>query len=425
MKARLTDVAGPLKRRRVFTFVVGAYALVTLIVSALFTGLYLPLLFGAIFLALAPLFPRRSRPRTVDLTVHAGYIDIENAGLLSDRLRATEIVAASTTRTEGGVALALARRTRQLEPPLVLEVKTEREVTAIREALGLGYHGHGALVWPVSIPPMQGFFSTIRALCLVAFVTLAGHRPGWDVWTGLLYPMVILAILAFVKPGAVPSLWLRQDGVHFFDGKSWRFIAYEDITSVHVGTRELVMLGADPRKSRLVVPLRVWSYGPFGITRLAAEHIAQQVEGSRHRAHGHGNLGPQVSASVELFARAEGEPHSDWLARLDATASALVAGSGYRGGAPAEEELWDALANADADPEIRLAAARILSRACNGATDRIDTIVATVREEKAQRRIRVALDYDIEEASRELDELETTDLLEAVGLPARVGGEED
>lgn len=425
MKARLTDVAGPLKRRRVFTVVVGVYILLTLILSAFLTALYLPLLFGALILAFAPLLPRKSESRPVDLTVRAGYIDIENAGLLSHRLRATEIAAASTTRTEGGLALALARRTRELEPPLILEVKTEREVTAIREALGLGYHGHGGLVWPVSVPPMQGFFSTLRALCLAAFVTLAGHRPGWDVWTGLLYPMVILAILAFVKPGPVPSLWLRQDGVHYFDGKSWRFIAYPALASAHVGEHQLTVVGTDAQCPRLVVPLREWSFGPFGITRLTAEHIAAQLDGCARRARGEGTLGPQVSASVELFARAEGEPLHDWLARLDATASALAAGSGYRSGAPAEEDLWDALANPDADPGIRMAAARILSRASRDASDRIDTIVATVREEKAQKRIRVALDYDIEDASRELDELETTELLESVGLPARAGGEED
>jgi hypothetical protein len=96
-----------------------------------------------------------------------------------------------------------------------------------------------------------------------------------------------------------------------------------------------------------------------------------------------------------------------WLDRLDATAQMMSQSPGYRGAGFEEADLWATLADHDAPPDVRAAAARVLARVAPAeAEKKIEEVLAAVREEPTRRRIRIAIDADVELASRELEELE-------------------
>ena len=81
--------------------------------------------------------------------------------------------------------------------------------------------------------------------------------------------------------------------------------------------------------------------------------------------------------------------------------------SGYRGNALSVVDLWAALEDDDAHAHVRAAAARVLClTAHDGVRARVDSTLGRVRDDSAAKRIRVAMEPDLEVASRELEALE-------------------
>jgi hypothetical protein len=111
---------------------------------------------------------------------------------------------------------------------------------------------------------------------------------------------------------------------------------------------------------------------------------------------------------VDVLKR-NGEAARSWLARLDVAAQ-TVGNAGYRGGQIEEQDLWTILEDPDAEVEMRAAAARVLKDRSPDARVRVDTIVGAVRQDSAQKRIRIALEDDIEAAGRHMEELEQEEM---------------
>jgi hypothetical protein len=85
----------------------------------------------------------------------------------------------------------------------------------------------------------------------------------------------------------------------------------------------------------------------------------------------------------------------------------LASGPGYRGNTLDTEDLWAILEDPEAEAELRAAAARVLRHSRQPETrTRIDAAVAAVRDDDAQRRIRIAIAEDLDEASHELGALD-------------------
>ena len=142
LRARVCDPLGPRWIRTV-----GPALAVTLIVLPLFAPgdagvrATISLLGAALFFGrrlLRPRFPARD----ANVEVEAGAIGIGEAGTLDQRVRASDVLAASTARTTDGVTLALVRRG-ATERPLVLDFASDDDLDAVRRALGLGHFGFG------------------------------------------------------------------------------------------------------------------------------------------------------------------------------------------------------------------------------------------------------------------------------------------
>jgi hypothetical protein len=109
--------------------------------------------------------------------------------------------------------------------------------------------------------------------------------------------------------------------------------------------------------------------------------------------------------------RRNGETAREWLVRLDMAGQMLSAGSGYRGNSLDAADLWTILEDPEAEPELRAAAARVLRHSPDNRV-RIDTAVAAVRDESTNRRLRVAVEDDLDEACQELAYLDASDTVD-------------
>src|SRR4051812_2095461 len=139
MRARLHDADGPLWVRLI---------LPALGLSCVVAGLYWRIVdgpsVGATFFMgfamalLAPLLVGRHRPRDVELHASAGRVEVRNAGILRQTLRAKDVVGAFTSRPLGsndrGGSLAMSVRGRAAAP-IVLDLASEADAAAVRAAL--------------------------------------------------------------------------------------------------------------------------------------------------------------------------------------------------------------------------------------------------------------------------------------------------
>jgi hypothetical protein len=154
------------------------------------------------------------------------------------------------------------------------------------------------------------------------------------------------------------------------------------------------------------VALIAWPRGARGgFSAQDTALFAWQILAAAQRAHGLGPKKEDLGSRVDALRRG-GENVRAWLARVDVMASALTAGAGYRGASIDVDDLWAILEDPDAEQELRIAAARMLSRADGqGTRVRIDAAIATVHDEKAARRLRVAITEASEAVAEAVEEL--------------------
>lgn len=196
LRARVSDPAGPRRWRTATTLgplLLGVLALpFDFTTAASLTSLAIAWMFAG-----AVLRPRlRSRQATV--AVERRAIRISGAGVVSQRIAASDVVAATTSRVEGGVRLTLARSWLG-DSPLELEVAGEQDAERLRRALGIPARGFGTVY--TQVRDLTWWITTVLRLLsaagwvMIAFATALG---AIEVALGLTAVMLLLAWVTFV-----------------------------------------------------------------------------------------------------------------------------------------------------------------------------------------------------------------------------------
>lgn len=355
---------------------------------------------------LAAMSFRQRKARAAELEVGPGHVRITKAGTRNQTIRARDIVGATTTRTREGLILTLQHALR--DQPITIQVESDAEADAIRHALGIGHSGYGTIAWR-SIPSgsmkglvVSGYVSAFAFLACVLFA--AADSTGGAVLAGMAaFSAMVVTFLSWLGRHTTPSIVMTAEGVGLHTGHGWFRVPYDMIEQVTDQGQAIRFTVPAPYHS-----VGVLCSGPAygGLSAEDRQIVIKQIEAAGQRARG---LGPQkndASARLDILRR-NGQTPRDWLMRLDMQAQMLSTGSGYRGNTLDAEDLWAILEDPEAEPELRAAAARILKHSPHAeARPRIDAALAAVRDDGTNKRLRIAVQDDVETASRELATLE-------------------
>jgi hypothetical protein len=414
MRARILDPAGPAWTRAapialgLLLAVLGAFGPGTATVRGVV------FLVGMATLFVGPLFVGRQRTRDATLRLAPGAVTVTGAGRLNQTIRAAKVTAASTARVGDRVALALQRDGRA-NRPLVLEVASEVDAKALREALGIGFFGFGVLAWPTGPRPVDTWDAFARIVAGLAWIalalTIAADSPllGYAIVAAVMtVPVALVVMLTTVASGTGPAVVLHSTGLFV---RSWplrqEFVPYAKITGVSA-IDGAILLDIEGTPAPMIVATRR-TRTHRGLSPDEREQVVAQVRCAAERARGAGDPPPTIAPRIADLARGDDEPRA-WIARVDATAAQIASHRGYRGAGFEPAELWTTLEDPDAPSDVRAAAARILARVSPDETPaRVERVLATVRDEPTRKRIRVALDDDVDalaDALASLDESE-------------------
>ena len=353
----------------------------------------------------------KRRPREVEIALGPGYLDVQGAGLLNQRIRGRGVTGASTAYLTQGVGLVLSHRGR----PVAFELHDESDADAARHALGIGHHGIGELQWR-TLPHAEwqkwnmAAFVLLGALygAMVALrvVDLPQLPPALMFFYAITFAIcaIIVTPIASMREQLAGStgIHLEPRGVILRE-PSWR-IPYGVIVDVEV-TKDGITILTHPEFHR--ERIEVCTRG--ALTEDERAHCVAQIIAAARRARGLCSEAPFISAQLDALVRAPVDSY-EWLLRLDAAARQMAAGRGYRDSFSVNEaELWAALSNPEADVNVRAAAARVLVRGNEGSRKRIESIAASARDEHTERRIRIVLEPHVEEAGHALDEFAKVD----------------
>jgi hypothetical protein len=349
------------------------------------------------------------RVREVDVHLGAGDIAFRDWPIVR-RIRARDVIGASTARTPRGVALSLVTRGRGGRP-ITLEVANDAEAAEIRHALGIGHHGFGKIGMPTDWVVASNTELVARTLTTIGVVVIA-LGVGYELWTGdedaalailfatsfyLVAPFVALWAITLGRRLGGAGLLLTDDGVRIRRARGPDVIDYAKIREVYADGRGVRL--AMTRGGDVAVPAVAGRWVRERPSVEEIEIVAAQIHSAVQRARGAGDSAPSLPLRVADLAKTEDDALA-WLSRLDATAASLAGDGGYRGAAFDEADLWKTVDSADAPPEVRAAAARILVRAAGErARTKLDEILPRVRVVEDERRIRIALDDDTERAA--------------------------
>jgi hypothetical protein len=355
------------------------------------------LLLGVAVLLGQGLLRLRFAPREGSLELDAGCIRV-HAGALSQRIRAAEVRAASTSRTARGLALAIVKRDPRSRP-VVLEVSTDEELESIRKSLHLGHFGFGELAWPTTSPAGGPIRSTFLALlaggwAIMALAAACGSALISFAFALAVVPLSMISLLDFLF-GRAGRVSLTTHAVTLIQPSGTYSASYRDILRVERGPQGLTL---STNLGTLLLPTRA-------MTDSEREHLQSQIECAAQRSLGRCDPPPGVPAALsQLAPRVEGK--RAWLERIDAAAASIVDGGAYRRAEFTTLDLWAALESPDAPAPLRAAAARVLARVVpDEARTRIGAALAAERDEDTRAQIRVALEEDLDVAARELERL--------------------
>jgi hypothetical protein len=403
--ARVCDPLGPRWLRSVGPAL--AIALITLPPILPVPGFDARFRIALSLVGVALLFARRLlrvRPRTRDASVRieAGAVEIRNAGLLNQRVRALDVVGASTARAgtgaDGGrgAVLAIVRR-KSRERPLLLDFANDADIDTVRRALGLGHFGFGEIAWPAQEQriPVQGSLVLAFAWLVIA-AAAAADAPliGLELALVVLPATVVAVLVSCLSDGRRPIVALTDAGV-VTNSVISGVLRYDQVIDARADACGVVLA---TQAATVTIPMAK-------SLPEEREHLVAQILSAAARARGEGPAPPTLPASLARLAP-NGETQRAWLARVDAAAASVGAAGAYRAVDLNSRDLWSSLENPDAPPRLRAAAARILARiAPDEARTRVSLVVAADRSSYARACIRVALEDDIEIAARELEDL--------------------
>jgi hypothetical protein len=415
VSARLFDPSGPLWLRAILPTLAGLSFALTFATLGLDLDLPAVWLFplGGLMTALSRFFPLPFGWRKVQLAVTPGQVEVRSAGLLSRTLRARGVRAVSTAASPSGVLVSVQGRGGQGVQPLALEIKSSDEAELVCDALGIGQHGLGALRWRSGDTSHER--AEVAAAVMLALSSLALLLPLRN-FSPALSPLAWLAMVASLLGvvltlpfrGTQPHLALTPEAIDLRAASGdWASVPYGCVEEVELVGQDIVLTLTAPHP-KITVNFKSGLFGFRATGREELEHIALQVRSACQRARGLGPAAPEAASFVENLKRGQESPR-DWLSRLDAVARSLSMGGAYRSEPFTTEDLWTTLENHDADSELRAAAARVLMRVRpEEAAPRVASVMATLRDEGACRRLRVVTDddLDLEEASGMLERLE-------------------
>jgi hypothetical protein len=367
---------------------------------------------------LAGILPlRQGRVRTAELVTGPGFIEIKNARTRSQRIEARAIVGGTTARTKTGILFTLSHVAR--DQPLTLEVESDADAERVRHALGIGHGGFGTVAWRTvpSSAAKTGFWGRLLTFAIGASVTSAGffvsHAAAGIAGMMLgqfAFLSMILGLVGALGRKAPPSVVMAAEGLRLQTKQGWFTVPYDHILDIEPIKGALRFRVPPPYHSVDVETSA--SLVSMGLGPDDRDALIKQIMSAAARARGLGASKNDVTGRVDTLRR-NGESPRDWLARLDMAGRMLESSSaGYRGHTLDTEDLWAVLEDPEAEAELRAAAARVLRHSHKPETrTRIDAAVAAVRDDVTNRRLRIAIRDDVDDASQELAVLDAQEQL--------------
>lgn len=368
---------------------------------------------------------RQGRLRSSELVAGPGFIEIKKAGRRSQRIEARSIVGGTTARTAHGILFTLQHAKR--DQPIALEVDSDADADKIRHALGIGHGGFGSVGWATKAgsSAKAGFWGRLITVIIGVLVVGMGAFVS-DEAAGMAALMtgqfaLLCTILSLVgyfgrKPG--PSVMMAAEGLKIQTKQGWFTLPYDHVQSIEP-VKGALRFTVPPPYHFVDVETGSNLFGA-GLGPDDRDGLIKQIMSAAARARGLGASKTDVSGRVDVLRR-NGESARSWLARLDMAGRMLEATSaGYRGHTLDHEDLWTVLEDPEAEADLRAAAARVLRHSQKPETrQRIDAAVAAVRDESVNRRLRIAIRDDVDNASQELAVLDAQDPLPARAMQYR------
>lgn len=363
---------------------------------------------GAAFVFGGPVLLGRQPPAEGEIGLFPGGIELPRRRILTHEVTG----ASAAARAGGGYTLALALGKRA--SPVQIEVETLDDVKAIRDALGIGHGGCGEVTFWTEPAPLDEALAILGGLVGFGFAVTSFARLFLGASSSLSTLLMALSFLGVILYGflwlgrrgsVVPSVKITAGGLVVTTAlRKTITLPYAAIVNL-LGSRELLVLGGPKPDQMLSVKTPKVTRTRHGLTLAEGELLRAQIASAIARTRGEGPARVDATERVALLER-RGEPPRAWLARVEAAAS-TTATSGYRGGLLSEEDLWSVAEDHDADADARAAAMRVLTRVAPAeARPRVEAIVASVHDEAEKKRIRIALEPDVETAAAELEALE-------------------
>jgi hypothetical protein len=223
----------------------------------------------------------------------------------------------------------------------------------------------------------------------------------------LVVPLTMLVVFLNLAKLGVKSdtLSLTPDGLHVERTNRSVAISYGEVQRVIVDDKGFALGRALPAMAE-VVPSKPVAFLPRGLSVDERTHLLAQIYSAMSRAHGQGAQHVDPTERVETLRRSN-ESSRQWLTRIDIAAGTIVPGAGYRSGVLEPHELWAIAEDHDVATDARAAALRMLTRIAPAeARVKTDAILASVHDDADRKRMRIALEPDLEEAAREIDLLD-------------------
>ena len=357
---------------------------------------------GAALLVGARLVPRGRALRKARFELGAGVVRVRGAGTRNCVLRASDITGATTAHGNGKFRLTLAHLSRP--GPITLEVRTLEELRDLCRTLGIGHHGYGHIEWEAFATLGHVIESLLRLVSAAAFlawpVAILADNEDMMVLAGLTAfgAALTAGLFTVFRVGAARNVvTMHRGGLYYGGGHTFEHLDYPSIEGVMVDERHVVLRVKKPDGGFALKKIEAAKsfLAPEGISAAEREILIELLTAAADRAHGRALPKDEVSETIEPLRRRHGEHAAPWLARVDAMASSL--GGGYRGSTFSRADLWHALEDPEADPDLRAAAARVLARvAPDELKVRVGTVLESEHDEKTRIRIASVVRDDVE-----------------------------
>jgi len=360
---------------------------------------------------------RQGRLRSSELETGPGFIELKKAGTRTQRIDAKSIIGGTTARTSTGILFTHQHAKR--DQPIAIEVENDAEADRIRHALGIGHGGFGSVSWNTKAgsSAKAGFWGRLITMLIGILIVTMGVAVS-DEAAGMAALMTgqfallctILSLVGYFGRKPEASVVMAAEGLKIQTQQGWFTVPYDHVQNVE-RVKGALRFTVPPPYHFVDVATSGNLIGA-GLGPDDQNGLIKQIMSAGARARGLGASKTDVTGRIDVLRR-NGESPRNWLARLDMAGRMLESTvAGYRGHTLDHEDLWTVLEDPEAEADLRAAAARVLRHSQKPETRlRIDAAVAAVRDESVNRRLRIAIRDDVDNASQELAVLDAQDPL--------------